>query len=365
MSKIGIVGCGNISDIYIEAGEKFDILEIVACADLIPERAHTKAEKHAIPRACTTEELLADPEIEIVVNLTTPGAHAEVGLAAVEAGKSIYNEKPLTIRREDGARLLRLARDRGARVGCAPDTFLGGGLQTCRQIIDEGHIGQPIAATAFVMDHGHEHWHPAPEFYYQVGGGPMFDVGPYYLTALVSLLGPVSRVTGSTQMSFPERTITSEPKHGQTVQVEVDTHVAGLLDFESGAIGTIVTSFDVWAHKMPFIEVYGTEGSLSLPDPNTFGGAVQLRRGRQREWEDVGLTHAYTENSRGLGVADMAQALLSGRPHRANGEVAYHVLDIMHAIHEASEQGRHILLESTCQRPAPMVADLPPYVLDE
>jgi predicted dehydrogenase len=365
MVKVGIVGCGNISDIYFEAGAKFDILDIVACADLVPERARAKAEKHDVPRVCSTEELLADPEVEIVINLTIPQAHAEVGLAAVEAGKSVYSEKPLTIRREDGALLLQIAKDKGVRVGCAPDTFLGGGLQTCRQIIDEGRIGRPIAATAFMMNHGHEHWHPAPEFYYRVGGGPMFDMGPYYLTALVSLLGPVRRVTGSTQTSFPQRTITSEPKHGQTVRVEVDTHVAGLLDFACGAVGTIITSFDVWAHELPFIEIYGTEGTLRLPDPNTFGGMVRLHRGREQGWEEISLAHAYTENSRGLGVADMAYALRSGRPHRANGEMAHHVLDIMHAIHEASEKGRHITLESSCQRPAPMVLGLPPYMLDE
>jgi predicted dehydrogenase len=365
MTAVGIVGCGNISDIYFEAGHKFEVVDIVACADLVPERAQGKAKKHGVPRVCNTEELLTDPDIEIVVNLTIPKAHAEVGLAAVEAGKSVYNEKPLTIERDDGARLLQLARQKGVRVGCAPDTFLGGGLQTCRRVIDEGLIGHPIAATAFMMNHGHEDWHPAPEFYYQVGGGPMFDMGPYYLTALVSLLGPVIRVTGSTQTSFPERTITSEPKRGQTVKVEVDTHVAGLLDFGCGAVGTIITSFDVWAHALPFVEIYGTKGSLSLPDPNTFGGKVRLRRSRQPEWEDVPLTHAYVENSRGLGVADMAYALRSGRPHRASGEMAYHVLDIMHAIHDASEQDRHVSLKSRCQRPAPMVADLPPYVLDE
>jgi predicted dehydrogenase len=365
MSKIGIVGCGNISHIYFEAGAKFHILDIVACADLIPERAQTRAQMHAVPRGCSTEELLADPEIEIVVNLTTPDAHAEVGLAAVEAGKSVYNEKPLTIQRDDSARLLQLAREKNVRVGCAPDTFLGAGLQTCRQVIDQGLIGQPIAATAFMMNHGHEDWHPAPEFYYQVGGGPMFDMGPYYLTALVSLLGPVSRVTGSTQASFAERTITSEPKHGQTIEVEVDTHVTGLLDFACGAVGTIITSFDVWAHELPFIEIYGTKGSLSLPNPNTFGGTVRLRRSKDTKWEQVPLKRAYAENSRGLGVADMAYALRSGRPHRASGEMAYHVLDIMHAIHDASEQGIHIPIESSCRRPAPMVADLPPFVLDD
>jgi predicted dehydrogenase len=362
--KVGVVGCGNISDIYFEAGKTFEILDIVACADLIPERAQAQAEKHGIPKACITKDLLADPEIEIVVNLTIPKAHAEVGLAAVEAGKSVYNEKPLTIQRQDGARLLQLAREKGVRVGCAPDTFLGGGLQTCRKLIDDGAIGRPVAATAFMVCHGHEHWHPAPEFYYQVGGGPMFDMGPYYLTALVSMLGPVRRVTGSTQITFPERTITSLPKHGQRVAVEVPTHVVGVLDFACDAVGTIITSFDVWFHQLPRIEIYGAEGTLSLPDPNTFGGAVCVRRRRAEAWEDVPLMYGYAENSRGLGVADMAHALHSGRPHRANGEMAFHVLDIMHAIHTSTDEGRHVILESDCRRPAPMVAGLPAGILD-
>jgi predicted dehydrogenase len=353
-AKIGIIGCGNISDIYMQAGSKFKILDIVACADLIPERAQAKAAAYNIPKACSPEELLANPDIEIVVNLTIPQAHAEVALAAVEAGKSVYNEKPLTIKMEDGALLLQSAKVRNVRVGCAPDTFLGGGLQTCRKLIDEGHIGRPIAATAFMMSPGHERWHPDPEFFYQTGGGPMFDMGPYYLTALVSMLGPVRRVTGSTQISYPERTITSQPKYGQKITVEVPTHVVGVLDFTGGAIGTIITSFDVWAAQLPRIEIYGTEGTLSVPDPNAFGGPVRLRRAGSDDWTDISLTHGYTENSRGLGVADLAKAIQANRPHRANGEMAYHILEIMRAIHTASQQGRHIELTSSCQRPMPL-----------
>jgi predicted dehydrogenase len=363
--KIGVVGCGNISDIYFAAGEKFDILDIAACADLDLTRAQAKAEKHGIPKACSTAELLADPDIEIVVNLTIPQAHAEVALAAIEAGKSVYNEKPLTISRENGARLLQSAQDKGLRVGCAPDTFLGGGLQTCRKLIDEGEIGEPIAATAFMMCHGHESWHPDPEFYYRAGGGPMFDMGPYYLTALVSMLGPVRRVTGSTRITFPERTITSQPKHGQKITVEVPTHVVGVLDFANGAVGTIITSFDVWSHQLPRIEIYGTAGSLSVPDPNTFGGPVQIRRAGDDAWREVPPAYGYVENSRGLGVADMAHALRSGRDHRANGEMAFHVLDIMHAFHEASHQGQHLELSSRCRRPSRFPLALPPRRLDE
>lgn len=363
--KVGIVGCGNISGIYFKAGQTFEILDIVACADLIPERAKVAAEKYNIPKACTTEELLADPEIEIVVNLTIPKAHAEVCLAALEAGKHVHVEKPLAVTREDGKKILEKAKEKGLRVGSAPDTFLGGGLQTCRKLIDDGWIGEPVAATAFMLCHGHESWHPDPEFYYKVGGGPMFDMGPYYLTALVSLIGPVKRVTGSTRITFPERTITSQPKFGTKITVDVPTHVAGVMEFANGAIGTIVTSFDVWSTTLPRIEIYGTEGTMIVPDPNGFGGPVMVRRMGATEWSQVPLTHGYAENSRGIGAADMAYAIQSGRKHRANGEMAYHVLDIMHGFHDASDSGKHYELQSTCERPAPLPLGLPGHALDE
>ncbi len=353
-TKVGLVGCGVISAIYFEAGKTFDVLDIVACADLFPERAQAKAAEYNVPKAYTVEELLRDPEIDAVLNLTIPKAHAEVGLAALEAGKSIYNEKPLAIEREDARRMLDLAAAKGLRVGCAPDTFLGGGLQTCRKLIDDGWIGVPIAATAFMMGHGPERWHPDPDFFYQPGAGPMFDMGPYYLTALTTLLGPVRRVTGSAHITFPERTIFSQPKYGQTIKVNTPTHVAGVMDFASGAVGTIITSFDVWASELPRIEIYGTAGSLSLPDPNTFGGPVRIRRAGAGEWSEVPLAYGYAKNSRGLGLADMVAAIESGRPHRANGEVAYHVLDLMHAFHDASREGRHVEVGSTMTRPAPL-----------
>ncbi len=349
-AKVGIIGCGNISGIYCQNAQKLEAIELVACADLIPERAQAKAAEFGA-RALGVEELLADPEIEIALNLTIPNAHAEVGFAAIGAGKSVYNEKPLAISREDGKRMLHMANQKGVLVGCAPDTFLGGGIQTCRKLIDDGAIGEPVAATAFMTCHGHESWHPDPEFYYKAGGGPMFDMGPYYLTALVNLMGPVRQVTGSTRITFPTRAITSEPKRGTVVKVDVPTHVVGLLNFASGAIGTIITSFDVWAAQLPRIEVYGSEGSLSVPDPNTFGGPVRVFKAGGKDWQEVALTHGYAENSRGLGVADMAMALRTGRKHRASGELAYHVLDIMHAIHDASKAGSHVDLESTCARP--------------
>ena len=352
--KAGVIGCGNISKIYFQIGNTWDVMEIAACADLVKERAEASAKQFNIPKAYSVEQLLADPEIQIVINLTIPRAHAEIAMAAVSAGKSVYNEKPLTISKEDGRKLILAAKDKGVLVGCAPDTFLGGGLQTCRKSIDDGMIGEPIAATAFMMGHGPEGWHPDPEFFYKVGGGPMFDMVPYYLTALISLIGPVKRVTGSARITFPERTITSAPKNGTRITVDVPTHIAGIMDFANGAVGTIITSFDVWAAELPRMEIYGTEGSLSVPDPNTFGGSVRVRRAGDAEWSEVALTHGHSENSRSIGAADMAHALLTGRPHRASGEMAYHVLDIMHSFHEASASGRHIELASTCPRPAPL-----------
>jgi predicted dehydrogenase len=353
-AKVGVIGCGNISGRYLGNSAIFEIIEIVACADLIAERAEKQAAEHNIPRACSVDELLADPEIEIVINLTNPEAHAEVGLAVIEAGKSVHNEKPLAITREDGRRLLEAGGARGVRVGCAPDTFLGGGLQTCRKLIDDGWIGEPIGATAFFMCPGHESWHPDPGYYYQPGAGPMFDMGPYYLTALISLMGPLRQVTGCAQTTYGERTITSQPHGGSKITVNTPTHIAGIVEFASGAIGTILTSFDVQAHALPTIEIYGSEGSLSAPDPNTFGGPVRIRRAGDEEWHEMPLTHGYTGKSRGIGVADLAYALRAGRPHRASGEMAYHVLDAMHGFVDAAREGRHIELMSSCSRPDPL-----------
>lgn len=361
--KMGIVGCGNISGIYFKNAKFFESTELVACADLVPERAEARAEEFGA-EARGVKDLLADPDIEMVLNLTIPNAHAEVALAALEAGKSVYNEKPLAVTREDAQRLLDAARRRGLRVGCAPDTFLGAGLQTCRKLIDDGCIGEPVAATAFMQCHGHENWHPDPEFYYKPGGGPMFDMGPYYLTTLIALFGPIRRVSGSARVTFPERLVTSEPKSGARIAVETPTHIAGVMDFACGAVGCIVMSFDVWAHHLPCLEVHGTEGSMSVPDPNGFGGPVRVRRSASKEWEEIPHTHGYGEHFRGIGPADMAYALRSGRPHRASGEMAYHVLDVMQAFLDSSDTGRHIEVRSACQRPAALPTDLRPGVLD-
>ncbi|HEV2583854.1 MAG TPA: Gfo/Idh/MocA family oxidoreductase [Ktedonobacteraceae bacterium] len=353
--NVGIIGCGTISPIYLQAPAKFALLRIVACADLIPEVAQAKARQYGVPKVAMVEELLSDPEIDLVLNLTVPAAHTEIGLAALAAGKAVYSEKPLGINREQGKALLEAGRARQRMIGCAPDTFLGGGLQTCIKLINDGAIGVPIGATAFLLCHGHESWHPAPDFYYQPGGGPMFDMGPYYLTALIAMLGPVRRVTGSTRITFPERVVTSQPNPGKVIKVQIPTHIAGVLDFANGAIGTIITSFDVWSHQLPHIEVYGTEGTLIAPDPNGFGGPVYVRGAQERAWREVLHTHGYTENSRGIGAADMAHAMRTGQTPRASGELAYHVLDIMEAIHDASREERHITLSSTCQRPAPLL----------
>jgi len=355
--KVGVIGCGNISNIYFETAKRLDVLDIVACADLDIERAKAKAAEHNITKACSVAELLADPEIQIVINLTIPGAHFEVCKATLEAGKSTYVEKPLSLTREQGKELLKIAKERNLRVGGAPDTFLGAGIQACRKVIDDGLIGKPIAATAFMLCHGHESWHPDPAFYYKPGGGPLFDMGPYYLTALVNLLGPIKRVSASAQKSFAERTITSQPKNGETITVETPTHISGVADFTDGAVATIIMSFDVWAAHLPPIEIHGTKGSLSVPDPNGFDGLVQINTGSG--WEDVPLTHGFAQNSRALGVADMAYGILNGTPHRANGELTYHVLDAMWAFLDSSEQSKAVFLESTVERPAAMPEDWP------
>ena len=352
-ASVGIIGTGNIFKNYVRGCRATDALHIAACADIDRQKAEAKAAEFDIPRVCTVEELLADPEIQIVINLTVPRAHAEVSLAIISAGKHVYSEKPLAVTRQEGQRILAAAEEKGLRVGCAPDTFMGGGGQTCRKLIDDGWIGEPVAAVAFFASHGSESWHPNVDFFCQVGGGPMFDMGPYYLTALINLLGPVKRVTGSTRMTFPERITTGGLHPGRRIPVQVPTHYAGVIDFCSGPVGTILTSWDVWAANLPRIEIYGSEGSLSVPDPNLFEGCVQVQRAGAGAWSEVPLTHS-ADVARGIGVADMVHAMACGRPHRASGELAYHVLDVMHAFGDASQTGRHMEITSRCSRPAPL-----------
>lgn len=384
--KIGVVGCGVISDIYFQNIAKFDVMEVVACADLISEKAESKAKVYNIPKACSVKEIMNDPEIDLILNLTIPAAHAEISLAALNAGKHVYSEKPLAVELGDGQKIINLAKEKGLLVGCAPDTFLGGRLQTCRKLIDEGWIGEPIGATAFMACHGHECWHPGPEFYYKVGAGPMFDMGPYYMTALVTLLGPVKRVSGSARKSFPTRRITSEPLNGKIVDVEVPTHISGVLEMESGAIATVLTSFDVWDSHLQNLEIFGSEGTLSIADddplagPNLFEGKILLRRKDDSdwnefpstiprkvatEWDNIPAAFGFNQNSRGVGLADMAYALINKRQNRVNGDTAYHVLEIMHGIHIAANEGQYYNMKSTCKRPEPFKMDMPEYVITD
>lgn len=349
--RIGVIGVGNISGIYFTNLGRYASTEVVAVADLDLDRARAVAEKNGIGKVLTPDGLIDDPEVEVVLNLTVPKVHAEVALRAVRAGKHVYSEKPLAVDQESARQVLEAARESGVRVGCAPDTFLGGGIQTCRKLIDDGAIGEPVAVNAFMLCRGHESWHPSPEFYYEVGGGPMLDMGPYYLTALINLLGPIRRVTGSARSTFSTRTITSEAKRGKVIPVETPTHLVGVYDFENGAVGQLTTSFDVYPGSLPNITIYGTEGTLIVPDPNGFGGEISLKRAGESDFTLMPLTHGFAENARGIGVLDMAHAIRENRPHRASGDLAYHVLDAMLGVAEASESGRHIDLTSQVERP--------------
>lgn len=360
---IGIIGCGNISPAYLNAAKAFPILKVHALADMNEAAARARADEFGL-RAVSIDALLADPSVQIVVNLTTPQSHVEVGLRALNAGKHVHSEKPLGIVLSEGQRLVARGRELGLRVGCAPDTFLGGAHQTCRKLVDEGAIGKPVAGSAFFMCPGHERWHPNPAFYYGKGGGPMLDMGPYYITTLVNLLGPVARVAGATARPRDQRPITSEPLKGQTIQVEVPTHVAGLLSFASGAVVTIVMSFDVPRHRHTHIELYGTEGAMQVPDPNRFGGQIELAQGGG-DWKGVDTLHPYANgNFRIIGVADMAHAIAANRPHRASGDLALHVLEVMQAVEQAGEHGSVIDIETRPERPAMLPVDLVPGTLD-
>ena len=349
---VGIVGCGTISAAYLRRLCTLDTIDVVACADLVPDRAAARAAEFGVRESCSPEALVAHADVDVVVNLTIPAVHVPLTLAALDNGKSVYSEKPVALNRADGLALLDRAAAAGVRVGSAPDTFLGAGLQTCRALLDDGAIGEPLGACAFMMGSGPESWHPDPAFFYQAGAGPMFDVGVYYLTALVALLGPARRVSGSARISRAERLITSEPRRGTSIPVEVPTHVAAVVDFESGPVASVVASFDIAASTLPRIEVYGTEGTLLAPDPNTFGGPVRLRRAGDAEWQDVPLRAGFSEQSRGIGLADMVLAARAGLPHRASGELAVHVVDVMQAVHDASDTGAAVSLTTACARPA-------------
>lgn len=360
--RAGIIGCGNVSAQYLAAVPAFRGLTITASADQDPAAAEAVAGRWGL-RAMPVEALLADPEIELVINLTIPAAHLEVGLRVLDAGKHLYAEKPLAMTAADGRRLVEHAQGRGLRLGCAPDTFLGGAHQAVRAAVDEGRIGRVVSATAFMMSHGMEHWHPNPGFFFQPGGGPALDVGIYYVAMLVSLMGPVARVTAMTGRAFDERVVTSEPRRGTRIPVEIPTHVAGILQFEQGAIATLVTSWDVWRHGHAPMELYGTEGSLLPPDPNFFGGTPQIAHERG-EWEALPIEKFafalpnYTTSSgelranhRSVGVVDMAWAIRQDRPHRCSAELSLHSLEVLEALQRSADEARHVDIESRCDRP--------------
>lgn len=362
---IGIIGTGNISSAYLKAilGRDglpgFPVLDVRGLADMRAETAQARAAEFGL-RAMSVEDMLADPEIKLVINLTIPRAHVDVGLRCLAAGKHVYSEKPLGITYAEGRKLLDAANQAGLRIGSAPDTFLGGSHQQARAVVDSGALGQIVGGTAFFQCPGHESWHPDPAFYYDIGGGPVLDMGPYYITDLVNLLGPVSRVSAMASRLRLERPITSEPKKGQIMPVKVDTHVTGALGFANGAIVQVGLSFDVAAHKHVPLELYGTEQTLIVPDPNFFGGEVELRpRGRDAAWTGVAVTEPYADgNYRSLGVADMALGILDNRPHRANGDLALHVLEVMEAFEIASREGRTIDIKTPVERPAPLATSL-------
>jgi len=362
---IGIVGCGNISDVYLKVAKKFPVLRTVAVADVDKDRARAKAKDYDVPVVCGPRTILKRDDVDLILNLTPPNAHAKISLAALRAGKHVYTEKPIAVKQNDGKKILDLAREKGLRVGCAPDTVLGGGIQTCRKLLDDGAIGRPIAAAAFMMSHGPERWHPDPDFFYQPGAGPMFDMGPYYLTTLTMLLGPVRRVESMAKVMISPRAVGSGPKAGDRIEVNTPDHITGLMEFEAGPVGTITTTFACWGSQVPRIEIYGTEGTLGVPDPNTFRGPAKLLKARTREWQEVPLTHGYTpENNRSVGVADMATAIRTGRAHRCTGVQANHVLEIMHAFLKAARSGRRREVNSTFDRPAPLPVGLTDGELD-
>lgn len=339
--KIGMVGVGAISGIYLKnITGLFKEIELVAVCDLVKERAEKAVEDYGIAKIYDTmDEMFKDEEIDIILNLTRPYEHYEVTSAALKAGKHVYSEKPLGATLEEGEKLVALAEEKGLMLGGAPDTFMGAGIQTCRKLIEDGFIGDVIGCTCCMICHGHETWHPDPEFYYQFGGGPMMDMGPYYITALVNLMGGIKSVSGITKSNFEYRTITSEPHFGKQVKVEVPTHILGMLNFDSGATGSIITTFDVHYKGQARFEIYGTKGTLYVPDPNTFRGDVKLLRPENGEIMDIPLCFDYKENSRALGLADMAKALSTNREFRADYHQTLHVLEVLTSFKRSNDSG--------------------------
>ena len=350
--RVGIVGCGNISDVYLRnCTTRFAALEVVSVADLDSARAQAQARAYDVPKALTVDALLDDDEVEVVLNLTSPSAHYDVTRAALLAGKHVYTEKPLAISPAEGDELAALAVEQGVLLGGAPDTFLGAGIQTSLRLLNEGAIGEPVGAAACFASHGNEHWHPNPAFSYQHGGGPVFNLGPYYLTALVALLGPVRTVAGNARISFPTRTISSQPLAGQTITVETPTFINAVFGFASGPVASFTATYDVWATERPKIEIYGSEGTLSMPDPNRFDGPARLYRRETGAWEEVPLDRGFAGQDRGLGLADLARCVREGGHPRASATLANHMLELMQVTQDAGAIGHTVKLSTTCERP--------------
>lgn len=349
---VGIIGCGTIAAQYAATLSRLPMLHLVAVADLDPARAAAFAADHGCA-SMTVDELLADPSVHTVLNLTIPAAHAEVALQVLAAGKHVYCEKPLATTTADAERILAMADRAGLRVGCAPDTVLGSGIQTAREAIDDGLIGRPVAATAMMVVPGHESWHPHPDFYYQDGGGPLLDMGPYYLSALVALLGPVTSVIGAASRSRDSRVIATGPRAGESIPVDVDSHVTGVLTHASGALSTIVMSFDAVASAAPKLEVHGLLGSLVVPDPNAFDGEVRLMVNGDDTWQTLAPAAGHLDGGRGIGLLDLV-VCEAGQPHRASGELALHVLDVMECVLRAAKSGSAESVRRSTARPAPV-----------
>lgn len=356
---VGLVGAGNISGQYLATLDRLADLRLVAVADLDEERARRVAE----PRGAAVlgmAELFARQDVQAVINLTIPAAHAEVSLAAIEAGKGVYVEKPLAATAQDGHAMVAAASRAGVVLGAAPDTVLGTGVQTARAALDDGAVGTPTAATAVMVTPGHERWHPDPDFYYRPGGGPLLDMGPYYVTTLVTLLGPVTRVVGAASALRDERVIASGPRAGERIPVSTPSHVTGALVHASGAVSTLVMSFDGTATRAAPIEVHGTEGTLAVPDPNRFDGAVSLASERGAEWRELPVSAGYRGAARGYGLADLHwSGAFAGDPSagRAQGTLALHVLEVMEGVLAAAREGQAVDIASTAERPLPVPLD--------
>lgn len=356
--RVGMIGLGVISKQYFESLERLPGLKLVAVADINEARAAEVAAERGID-ARPVDGLLASDDVDAVINLTIPAAHVEIGLRALAAGKHVFAEKPLGLTTAE-ARPLIEAQAGGLRLGCAPDTVLGTGIQTARRVIDDGMIGEALGASVHWSAPGHERWHPAPGFYYQPGGGPLYDMGPYYLTSLVHLLGPIARVSGVARRSTRERVIATGPNAGTVLPVDIDTHITALLEHKSGVSSTVTVSFEVWATRAPKFEVYGSQGTLAVPDPNHFSESVEVFTATSGEWAVVPESAGYRNAGRGYGLADMAAAIAAGTPHRASGELAFHVLDIMESILTASASGQVVDLSSMVDRPdAVALSDTP------